>query len=141
MHASLNNIPEVVIELRHIKLVDGSFICINEAYWDDYDETNQRYDDKNREADIAAAYNELDRIYRFCCKRFTGGYSDINKVINLGDFVFKEHQGYMTRGGTDGHRYAMCLQKENWDFFGGYTKEIIKQKYIAIGFDPEVWLS
>lgn len=141
MHASLNNVPEVIIELRHMKLVDGSFICINETYWDDYDETNQRYDDNKRDGDVAAAYSELARIYKLCCKRYSGDYSEVNKFLTTGLCAFNEHKAYMARGGTQGHDYAMCLQKEYWDIFGGYTKEVIKQNYIAIGFNPEVWLS
>ncbi|EBY9764006.1 hypothetical protein D5W64_12905 [Salmonella enterica subsp. enterica serovar Saintpaul] len=145
-------------EIRMFKMFNGEMKIINEDYWDTYDEIPQYREEIEREFEIKGTYitmemhlkkasiRRLDEIQEELGVSFAD--IDYNVEDELADRllsnniaiekIFQDHKRNVCNG-EDGHAYAMVLQDRFWKDFGGRMKTLLRLKYKAIGFDPDVW--
>lgn len=144
--------------LRTIKLENGSVKYIDELYWDTYDDTPQEREEFEREFEIKGTYITIEmHLKKASIRRLDEiqeelrvSFADVNYNVEdeLADRllsnniviekIFKDHKRNVCNG-EDGHTYAMALQDRFWKEFGGRMKTLLRLKYKAIGFDPDVW--
>lgn len=148
--------PTELTTLRSMTLVNGSIQYIDEGYWDGYDELAQERQELDREFLRESALIDLEKYYKLAAVKRVDVLSvdvkdadiqfNIESEINVHatqyaegmDKAFKRHMREVLNG-SDGHDAAIVLQGQLWGIFGGWTKTVLRLKYQAIGFDPDVW--
>lgn len=148
--------PTELTTLRSMTLVNGSVQYIDEGYWDGHDEDTQEYQDINRDYRIKSAQADVDKYVLLAAVNRAAEITkdmiasnvpvcyevelekcviQFHKSLNL---AFYHHKGQVLIG-EDPHEYAMELQDLYWKTFAGRMKTLLRLKYQAIGFDPDVW--